>query len=198
MVLSFVASLVTAYLINRYATPIYPITASVLISEKEDIGAAEILYNNPLINPYKNYLNETYIIRSFPLVGSVVSKLNFDVAFYKEGNIKTTEAYDLPVKVRLLVQNGSYGASLIFKVIDEKSFSIDAEDDNVKHSEKVFHFNDSIEYKGHHFTVQKAPYQSVQNIKNQPYKLTFLNPLSVTGGYVNGLNIDWAQSGQGD
>lgn len=197
VLLSLVLALTVAFLINRYAVSIYPITSSVIIRSKEDLGGSEILYNNLLVNPTRNYLNEPYIIRSYPLIGSVVSKLNFDVAFYKEGNIKTTEEYDLPIKVHLLVQNGSYGASLIFKALDENSYSIKYPDDNVRNSEKIFYFNDSVEYRGHHFIILKDPKQSIRKIKNDPLKLTFLNPQGVTGAYVNALKVDWAEEGSG-
>jgi capsular exopolysaccharide synthesis family protein len=197
VVLSLVLTLFGAYLTNRYAVGIYPVTASVLIREKEALGGAEILYNNPLVNPVRNYLNEPYIIRSYPLVGSVISNLNFDVAFFREGNIKTTEVYDLPVKVRLLKQNGSYGTSLIFVALDENRYSIQAADEKGNDKARTFYFNDSIEFKGHHFIVLKDLRQSIRRIKNDPLKLTFLNPLTITTAYIKGLVIDWAEEGAG-
>jgi len=75
---------------------------------------------NALVNPYRNYLNEPYIIRSYPLIEKVVEELNFEVAFFQEGNIKTTEVYGLPVKVKLLTKNGSYGPHLYLKYWTKK------------------------------------------------------------------------------
>lgn len=192
-----VTSLVIAYLKNRYAVRIYPVAASVIIREKEEPTGAELLYSNSIINPYRNYLNEPYIIRSYPLIEKVVEELNFEVAFFQEGNIKTSEVYGLPIKVRLLTGSASYGASLIIKVLDEGTYSIGRPDEKQKGSERVFHFGDSIHYEGHRFIVTKDSVESTARIKNTPYILTFLNPWSVTGGYASSLNVQWAEEGAG-
>jgi capsular exopolysaccharide synthesis family protein len=197
VVVSLGISLSISFLKNRYAQRIYPVTASVIIREKEETNGAELLYKNALIDPYRNYLNEPYIIRSYPLIGKVIENLNFEVAFYRKGNIKTTEAYDLPVKARLLLRNGSYGASLLFEVLDENSFRIKNSDDDSKDQGKVFQFNDSIEFNKHHFVLLKDPSVSIENIKNVQFVLTFLDPLAVTGSYVNRVSVDWAEEGSG-
>src|SRR5438105_257114 len=184
VVLSLALGLTYAYFKNRWATRIYPVTASVIIRENQEGSGGDLLYKNSLIDPYRNYLNEPYIIRSYPIVGSVIEKLNFEVAFYQQGTIKTTEAYGLPVKARLLKRNGSYGATLIFKAIDDQNYLIQ-EPVSEKHDKgKNFKFNDSIHYLGHHFIVTKDDLQNIDGIKNIPYLLTFLDPISVTGSYV--------------
>jgi hypothetical protein len=88
VVLSVAIGSIYGYLQNRYAVRIYPVTASVIIHEKEETAGAELLYKNSLIDAYRNYLNEPYILRSYPLIGSVIERLNFEVAFYQQGNIK--------------------------------------------------------------------------------------------------------------
>lgn len=196
IVISLIVSLTIAYLRNRYSLRIYPVTASVIIREREESSGGDLLYKNSLLNPYRNYLNEPYIIRSYPLIQSVIEDLNFEVAFYKEGKIKTSEAYGLPVKVRLLVRNGSFGASLIFKALNEETYSVRDEEDRIR-SEKVFNYNDSIEYLGHHFVVLKDSGQSIESIKNAPLLLTFLDPLGITSSYVDGLKVDWVEEGAG-
>ena len=65
--LSLLIALTIAFLRNRYAVRIYPVTASIIIKETEEAGGGELLYTNALIDPYKNYLNELYILRSYPL-----------------------------------------------------------------------------------------------------------------------------------
>src|SRR5258708_1728522 len=67
--LSVTVSLSIAFLKNRYAVRIYPVTASMVIREREETSGGELLYSNSLVNPYRNYLNEPYIIRSYPLIG---------------------------------------------------------------------------------------------------------------------------------
>src|SRR5258706_4746829 len=197
LAVSLAVSLSIAFLKNRYAVRIYPVTASIVIREKEEPSGGELLYSNSLVNPYRNYLNEPYIIRSYPLIEKVVKELNFEVAFFQEGNIKTTETYRLPVKVKLLTKNGSYGKSLVFKVLDEKNISIKKVEDKDKNKEMVFHFIVDIRTLDYHFLVVKDSLQKIDKIKDVPYLLTFLNPLAVTGGYVGRLNVLWAEEGAG-
>src|SRR5258708_29378606 len=102
--------------------------------------------------------------------------------------------YGLPVKVRLLKKNGSYGASIIFKAYDEKSYLIKSPGKE-KDSGKIFHFNDSIEYNGHRFVILKDGTRSIEEIKNSELLLTFLNPSAVTGSYVGRLGVSWAEKG---
>ncbi len=193
VVLSLSLSLLAAYLINRYSEKIYSANSSIIIREKSE-ASASILYNNALSNFQRNYLNEPFIIRSYPLIGSVIHQLNFDVAFYLQGSIITKEIYPMPVKVNLLKRNGSYGASMIFTVLDDSSYSVKKSEEN---RAKVFHFNDSIVFEGHHFLVAKDPLTSIGPIKNIPLLLTFLNPLWVTGAYIGNLDVQWAMEGAG-
>jgi len=194
VLLSLIICCMAAYLINRYSVRTYLITSSILIGENENTtGGASILYNNPLLNSYQNYLNEPYIIKSYPIVGSVIKDLNFDVTLYKEGNVKTTEIYDKPVEVHILKPEGTYGVSFIFTVLDENTYSLSLIEGSS--SKKIFYFNDSTEFHGAHFVIQKK--QNVREIKNIPLILTFFNPVAVAGYYIAGLNVSWAEEGSG-
>jgi capsular exopolysaccharide synthesis family protein len=196
VILSIVGGFTYGFLKNRYAVPIYTITASIIIHQKEESTGAELLYKNSIIDAYRNYLNDPYLLRSYPLIGSVIERLNFEIAFFQQGKIKKTEAYDLPIKVRLLKKNGSYGASLSFKALDNNSFLIrDASQTNEEG--KVFNFNDSIEYGGHHLMVQKNVSKNISEILNVNFTITFLDPFSVTSSYVSRLGVGWAEEGSG-
>ncbi len=197
VVASLAICLTIAYLNNRYSEVIYPITASVVFREKAEASGADLLYKNSLIESNRNYLNEPYIIKSYPLIESVVKKLNFEVAFYQKGNIKTSEAYDLPVNAKLLNGNSSYGSSLIFKTLDENFYSIGSADETVINKEKKIRFNDSVEYMGHLFIIFKDSARCVKEITNVPYILTFSDPLDVAGSYIGRLNVQWAEERSG-
>jgi capsular exopolysaccharide synthesis family protein len=197
IILSLAIALGFAYLKNRYAVRIYPVTASIIIREKEETTGGELLYKNALIDAYRNYLNEPYILRSYPMVGKVIDELNFEVAFYKKGSFKTTETYNLPVKAKLLKKNGSYGASLILRVLDEQKYLLREIKDQNATGGKVFYFNDSIEYMGHSLVLLRDKNRSLDDIKNSDYQLTFLDPLQVTGAYVGSLGVQWAEEGAG-
>lgn len=186
-----------AYLNNRYATSIYSLYASVIILEKGELSGSEILYQSSLSDPFRNYLNEPYILRSRPLIEQVIRKLNFDVAFYRKGSIKSTEEFGLPIKVRLTKQNGSYGKAVLLTVLDDNTYSLTDIDKSDKAHSQVFHFGDSILFLEHHLIVDRDSLANLKNIFRYEYIVKFLNPASVTGSYVGKLGITWAEKGAG-
>jgi len=196
VVLSLVTCVFIAFLINRYALHVYEITASIIIREKdESSSAAQILYSNSLIDPYRNYLNEPYIIKSYPLMESVVKELNFEVAFYKRGNVKTSEIYDVPFKAKLLYT--AKGGSMIFKIIDENTFSLEPANNGSSHREAFFKFNDSIDYLESRFVVFKNSNRSINQYRNDRMLMVIRPPLSIASYYVNRIKVDWAEEGAG-
>jgi uncharacterized protein involved in exopolysaccharide biosynthesis len=50
IVLSILTGLIIAFLINRYATKIYSVNASIIIKESEEVSGGDLLYSNPLVN----------------------------------------------------------------------------------------------------------------------------------------------------
>src|SRR5690606_30201569 len=119
------AALAIAFYKNRYTQRVYPINASIMIRETQEAGGAELLYKNALIDPYRNYLNEPYIIRSYPIIESVVRELNFYISFYLEGRIVTSEQYNtLPVKVNWCDPTRIKTGTFIFTLLDENRYSL--------------------------------------------------------------------------
>src|SRR5258706_13197844 len=192
IVVSLGLSLAYSYFKNRYAAGVYSVNASVLIREGIESNSASILYQNALVNNHQNYLNGPVIIRSYPLIGRVVKDLNLEVAFFQEGKIKSTELYGMPVRVKLLNQNNSYGSSIIFEAMDEASFSIKT---SAKDKAEIFRFGDSVRYQHHYFLVTKEPDKDIRTILRSPITITFLDPLQVTGSYVSRVGVAWALQG---
>src|SRR5690606_32101250 len=126
ILLSLIVALLAAYLRNRYTTRIYPVAASIIIKDQQTGSEASLLYNNPLVSGGRNYLNELYILRSYPLIQSVVEDLDFDLIFYLQGNLITSEAYDLvPVKGSVINTDGSGRRDMIFRILDERQFQLE-------------------------------------------------------------------------
>ena len=102
--ISLLAALAIAYIINRYTARIYPIKASIIIKENDENAGAKFLYDNALLSPPRNFLNEIYIMKSYPLLQEVMESLGFEVSMYREGEIQTTEYYnpDFPVKFHVV------------------------------------------------------------------------------------------------
>ena len=123
---SLVLALSIAFYQNRYTLPIYPVSTSIIIREVEETTGAELLYKNAIVDQYRNYLNEPYILKSYPLIRKVIEDLDFTISFYREGYFLTIEAYDyIPVRAKLKKIIAPNGGKYIFKLLDEKRYSIE-------------------------------------------------------------------------
>ncbi|HNC29472.1 MAG TPA: capsular biosynthesis protein, partial [Cyclobacteriaceae bacterium] len=173
---------------------IYPVTSSIIIRESEERTDARLLYkDNPLANPYRNFFNEPYILKSYPLIQGVIEDLNFHVVIQKEGNIKITEQYrTLPISVKVVSPDDVVPASFIFEVIDENTFAcLDLEEKAADRN--TFNFGDTINCKSNTLVVKKEG--DVSRIRGDRYIVNILNPERVASSYIARLKVDWALQG---
>jgi capsular exopolysaccharide synthesis family protein len=199
IVLTLAIALVLAFLKNRYSTRIYPVTASILIKESE-ASEGKLLYNNPLVAFSRNYLNELYIIKSYPLIQSVIEDLNFDFTFYKEGNVKTTEVYEhFPVSVEVVETAETDYASFNFKIIGRNEFTL-SERNESENSEKVlstYRFNDTIRYNGLALIFTPKDVKALEELKDQSFIAAYTSAKTIANDYVGRLSADWSEEGAG-
>jgi capsular exopolysaccharide synthesis family protein len=197
--LSVSCALMIAYLVNRYTTRIYPISASIIIKENEENAGAKFLYNNQLINPYRNFYNEIYIMRSYPLLQEVMKDLRFNISLFREGDFKTTEYYDRNFPVEFIVlseEKQPNGQSLYFTIIDNERFSLssDVESQPGKgKTENSFRFNDTIQVND--FLMVTKLKSDPLKYQNMTYTVRFNDLLNLAKTYSAKLRTDWAQQG---
>lgn len=197
VVASLAIALTVAFYNNRYTQRIYPISASIIVREKEETSGAELLYNNALINQYRNYLNEPYILRSYPLVVRAVEELNLMVAFYKEGRVITTEIYNsLPVKVSHLGVSGKTGNEYNFRLLDTTRFELSAKG-GAQGATGVFLLGEKFNFDQHELLVERVPGIPFQEHLGQDYVMVLRSSLKVAGEYISKLNVKWAEKGAG-
>lgn len=199
VILSLLIALTAAFLINRYSTRIYQITTSIIIKESEESAEGKFVYNNALVNPYRNFYNELYIIGSYPLINSVITSLNYHVVFYREGNLKSTEAFNtVPVNFKILNSESSpFGQSFYFTILDEKTCKLEQFNENERTAsrEMVIPFNDSIKFNGYRFYVELQDAEKAKTFKDQKFLLVIQDPAEVTRSYVSRLKAGWAEQG---
>jgi capsular exopolysaccharide synthesis family protein len=182
-----------AFFKNRYAVRVYPVSASILVKEKEETSEGRLLYNNPLVSGFRNYLNEIYLIRSYPLVERTLKELNFGVSFYHQGNVLTSEAYGLPFIVTVLTPDAP-DLSFLFKPLNADQFQLSSVSDNS--DAKTYAFGDTITNKAFRMVVQiDSTARPVE--ENLEFILSYSSPKSLTGGYVSKLQAAWAEEGSG-
>lgn len=194
MIVSLAISFTVAYLVNRYTMRIYPVNASIIIRESEENIGAKFLYNNSLINPYRNYYNEFYIMRSYPLMQKVVEDLNLDVSYHVEGEIITTEWYmpHFPVKVRSTKGDAlPYGNAYRFRILSEERFELGGKKDADKNLVS-YRFNDTILVDG-----KKLYFEKTEPLKGKfqdiDFTLSFNDPYRLAQHYSSALRLTWAE-----
>lgn len=201
VVLFLALTLAFAFYKTRYSPRVYPVSASIIIREtQQGVGGAELLYKNPLINPYRNYLNEPYIIKSYPLMEKVIKRLNFHVAFYREGYFMTSEAYNyVPVKaVAVEEEDGSVATGqFIFRLVDAQHFSLSRYSESSSSEENIYALNDTLEIEDHKLVVKLIPGRKVDSHIGIPFLMVIRDPADVARSYSNRLKVDWAESGAG-
>src|SRR5690606_672815 len=83
-----------AFLVNRYATPIYKIDSTILVNDEPSSTLGQDLFQNAGLSiPKSNVENEIGILKSYSLAFETLNALNFNVFYYKEGTFKKTEIY---------------------------------------------------------------------------------------------------------
>ncbi len=198
IVISLSLALITAFYQTRYSERVFPVSSSILIRETQETGGAELLYKNALIDPYRNYLNEPYIIRSYPLIEEVVKNLNFNFVFYREGYFMTTEAYNyIPVATHWRNPNDAKTGRFIFTLTDESHYSLTSFSSEVTKSPMLFSLNDSIQFEEFEFCISSLKNKNLKAYIGEPFLLVIQNPKTVAAGYVNRLKVDWAELGSG-
>jgi capsular exopolysaccharide synthesis family protein len=194
VVLSLLVGLSIAFLINRYSDRVYPSHISILIKESEEAtGSAELLYNNPLIDPYRNFYNEVYIIKSIPLIQDVVENLNFMISYHREGQIKISESYKaFPFTTILLSDTASVrDKTYQFKIVSNERFVISKEDKILVNGI----FNDSIDVSGVRLYFKKGDSSDLGNYINDEYILKINNSVDLASSFASRLKIEWAEEG---
>jgi capsular exopolysaccharide synthesis family protein len=198
IVTSLLITLAVAFIRNRYATRIYPVNASILIKETEETGGAELLYKNALIDPYKNYLNEIYILLSTPIVERVIQDLNFEVAFFKEGNLLTTEAYDyFPVAAKVVHSKTNKPQKFRITFLSAEKVKFEPSNGVSEVAPQEFDLKDTIDYNGLKFKILIKDKQVLRSYFEQPFIFYYTPAKDLAPGYAGKVEAVWAEVGAG-
>ncbi|HEU5292553.1 MAG TPA: polysaccharide biosynthesis tyrosine autokinase [Cyclobacteriaceae bacterium] len=199
VVFCFVGAIAIAFYQTRYSQRVYPISASIMIRETQETGGAELLYKNALIDPYRNYLNEPYIIRSYPLIEKVIRSLNFNASFYREGYFMTTEAYDyIPVKATWCDPEIAGPGQFIFKLVDSAHYSLKSFSGSKSvNSETVYPLDDTVQFYDLKICINRLYDRPIKPYIGVPFLLVIRDVTTVAGFYVGQLSVEWAEEGAG-
>lgn len=198
VVVSLSIALTVAFYKNRYTQPTYPISASILIREMQETGGGEFIYKNALIDPYRNYLNEPYIIRSYPLVEKVIRDINFHVSFYREGYFMTTESYSyIPVFAQWCSQEEIKTGRFIFTLKDENTYELRKSSSQEDEIGEKFTLNDTVQFNNFTLCFRRIASRPLKPFIDVPFHVVIQDPRTVAGSYIGRLSVKWAEEGAG-
>ena len=127
-VIALVVSLCAAFFYLQFTTPIYKVTASILIKdEKKGMGGGnEMLKELDLFNGNKIVENEMEVLKSRSLMEKVVDDLNLSVSYYEEGTYRDSELFQQsPVTINYTqLQDVAYDKPLYIKMVDNQHFEL--------------------------------------------------------------------------
>lgn len=190
VLLSVVVALTGAFLYNRYSIPVYEVNASIIIRETQEPSEGKLLYNNPIVSPYRNYYNELYILRSLPLLERVIDSLNFNVLFFREGKVLTVDAYHhSPIDARVLGKsdNGTYTFRLVIE--NQQQFKLETDE------EKIYRFGDTVQHGNLKFVVYRKEDKDLGQYLGDPFILQIMNRTQAARSYAARLEAKWAEQG---
>jgi tyrosine-protein kinase Etk/Wzc len=160
------------YLYIKYATPVFQVTARLLINDdKKSAGAGSEMLGDlgGLLGGSSTVDNEVEVLKTRYLMGQVVKDLQLNVTYFKEGTIKSTEVYFAPFIVKPIDINKKAQSFLAqIKFIDGKKFSFKTDD-----LDTVFKYGDVISISGvGSFQILKNPNVPIEDA---PYSFTIVS-----------------------
>lgn len=139
---------ISAFLINKYSIPVYKVSSSILIREKnpQQTGGVNDYLNSSLFSSERNFQNELWVLKSTPVVDQTVRNLDLSVTYYRKAGLKYADAYGrMPFNV-VYLSDHPQPLDVRFRVtfIDTGYFQIEAQGNN------VFFYNFGKEEVTHH------------------------------------------------
>jgi len=103
-ILCIVLAIGLAFLINRYSIPIYEISSSILIKEKDQQsstgGTVNDFLNSSIFGKNQNFQNELWIMKSYPVCEKTVRNLYLQINYYTKGKFHYYDSYEkVPFRV---------------------------------------------------------------------------------------------------
>ncbi|MFN4087186.1 MAG: GumC family protein [Spirosomataceae bacterium] len=186
--ISLAVCLIGAFFYLRYATPIYKVSATLLIKDEKRgmTSGNEILKELNLGGVSKVVENEIEVLKSRGIMTKVVDALNLTVEYRQAGKVKDSEVYyATPVKViPEKLKPLAYEEPLYIQPVDAQHFELlDASQD--------------VLGKFVYSTAVNSPYGKIRVLKsNHPDKqdvlteVRFQNKNGVITGLINGLGVE--------
>lgn len=196
-ILSIAICVGAGYIYVRYKIPVYTATAPLLVKSGEDnlISSAQANINDPISNALSggkrvNLDNEMEQVRSFPVIERVVKNNQFNIQYYKEGNVKRTELYKgtgfefVPVEIK--DSNAIYN----LKVVEVNQQGVILEKGNEQNkADQLIKWDDTVKLQNIRFTFNaaKLPVTASKDVVEIVWKPVYQSVGEIQGNLGVGL-----------
>ena len=198
---------------NRYTTPIYSISSTILIRDDNNtqLGAENILEGMELFSGKTNINNEIVVLKSFSLINQVINDLSLGVSYYQHGFLQSNELFqNTPFIVKVDSSHQQITSDEFrIKVVDEKSFKLicSIDDQNTYNLKKDrlnknitvnidindnFLFNQQIKTDYFSFKVTKSNSFNIKNIleNNKEFSFKLHQKSRLVTNYIDAVSIN--------
>lgn len=138
-----------AWFYNWYATPVYNATATILIKdEKRTSPTQDLLTQLSSMDHTGGIDNEVELIRSRSMISRTLRKLDFDVSYLLQGNIKKTELYT-QTPIKLMIDSfpyRSYEVPICVKILNDIEYELKYDNENSgEKANQTYRFDESVQ-----------------------------------------------------
>ncbi|MEA3445883.1 MAG: Wzz/FepE/Etk N-terminal domain-containing protein, partial [Bacteroidota bacterium] len=193
-----------SYYVNKFTTPIYSVSATLLVeADNSRTGAENLLDGLSLFSGKKNIENEIGILQSFSLTRKVIEALDFDVSYFKIGGIKSEEIYqNSPFIIKIdTARKEIYGQPINITFLSENKVNIEIEEvflGEEAEVEKIFSFDKDVligeTIKNEHFSItldyRNKDEFDFDEVKDEKYYFIINDQIALTNKYKGKLEIE--------
>jgi capsular exopolysaccharide synthesis family protein len=199
-VISIGWAILIAFLVIRYQTPVYQVVASIITKKFEEGSKSMIpgIVNDDLFRNRTEVNQEIPLLKSYDKIKETIRRMDINVSYFIEGNIKTTEIYPDFIYMVKIDSNSTmipYGIPVYIVELSGNKYKLEVPSGKLDGSVsgRIFTFDSTISFKGFSLVIGKA-----NQVKPQPdYKYYFVvnNPEQLINEYRGKLNVAWQQQG---
>ncbi|GAB4033265.1 GumC family protein [Spirosoma gilvum] len=187
-ILSLILTIGGAYIYLRYATPIYQVSAVLLIKKQDKAQADDILKAFESGQGDKIVENEIELLKSRTLMQRVVDDLNLSVSYFKKGEIRQEEEIfgTSPIWVYPgALTESAYKEPVYISIINKQYFELQNKEGQ---SKGRFSFSENL--KNSYGTFRVFLNDSLRRSKENLIKVTFSNRESLAEYYQKAIDVE--------